>query len=53
MSARVARLALGLRRRHNDTLARCDAAKMAAQWRLPKHFVARMIAEEVARRMAE
>jgi hypothetical protein len=48
--SRVARLALGLRRRTNDTLAAVDVAHTAAAFRLPESFVRRLVAEEIERR---
>jgi hypothetical protein len=48
--SRVANLAIGLRKRHNDTLAALDVADLAARFRLPVNFVRRMVDEEIKRR---
>ena len=50
--SRLARMILGLAKRHNDTLAQVDPAEMARQFRLPESLVRKCVEEEMRKRGA-
>ena len=51
--SRVAALELGLRRRHNDTLATLDVEALAVRFNLPFNLVRRAVDAEIKRRVGD